>query len=62
MFRALLADPQEALHKRHLEYCVRVNVSWLWHGCSFTASNIPNAVCVTPPEDEQVMFETCRGL
>jgi hypothetical protein len=25
------------------------------------ACNIPNAVCVTPPEDEQVMLETCRG-
>jgi hypothetical protein len=24
MFRALLAQPQEALHKRHLLYCVRV--------------------------------------
>jgi hypothetical protein len=24
MFRALLARPQEALHKRHLVYCVRV--------------------------------------
>jgi hypothetical protein len=23
-FRALLAHPQEALHKRHLVYCVRV--------------------------------------
>jgi hypothetical protein len=23
MFRALLAHPQEALHKRHLVYCVR---------------------------------------
>jgi hypothetical protein len=23
--------------------------------------NIPSAVCVAPPEDEQVMFETCRG-
>jgi hypothetical protein len=29
MFRALLAHPQEALHKRHLVYCVRVKVSWL---------------------------------
>jgi hypothetical protein len=28
MFRALLAHPQEALHKQHLTYCVRV-VSWL---------------------------------
>jgi hypothetical protein len=25
------------------------------------ARNIPNAVCVAPPEDEQVMLETCRG-
>jgi hypothetical protein len=24
MFRALLAHPKEALHKRHLVYCVRV--------------------------------------
>jgi hypothetical protein len=24
MFRALFAHPQEALHKRHLVYCVRV--------------------------------------
>jgi hypothetical protein len=24
MFRALLAHPQEALHKRHLVYCMRV--------------------------------------
>jgi hypothetical protein len=24
MFRELLAHPQEALHKRHLVYCVRV--------------------------------------
>jgi hypothetical protein len=24
MFRALLAHPQEALHKGHLVYCVRV--------------------------------------
>jgi hypothetical protein len=26
MFRALLAHPQEALHKRHLVYCVRMSV------------------------------------
>jgi hypothetical protein len=25
------------------------------------ARNIPNAVCVAPPEEEQVMLETCRG-
>jgi hypothetical protein len=44
MFRALLAHPQESLHKRHLVY----------------ARNILNAVCVATPEDEQVMLETCR--
>jgi hypothetical protein len=37
-------------------------VSWLWHGCSETATvtlyarNIPNAVCESSPEDEQVML------
>jgi hypothetical protein len=24
-------------------------------------SNIPSVVCASPPEDEQVMLETCRG-
>jgi hypothetical protein len=26
------------------------------------ARNTPNAFCAAPPEDEQVMLETCRGL
>jgi hypothetical protein len=26
------------------------------------ARNIPNVVCGAPPEDEQVMLETCRGI
>jgi hypothetical protein len=52
MFRALFAHPQKTLHKRHLVYCVRV---------MSVAHNIPSAVCVTPPDDEQVMLETCRG-
>jgi hypothetical protein len=70
MFRALLAHLQEALHKRHLVYCVRV----MSVGCTRTgvelqrsrltyeyhASSIPSDVCVAPPEDEQVMLETCR--
>jgi hypothetical protein len=69
MFQALLAHPQEALHKRHLVYCVRV----MSVGCAtialqtwrskltLYARNIPSAVCIAPPEDEQVMLETCRG-
>jgi hypothetical protein len=48
MFRALLAHPQEAVHKQHLVYCVRV-------------MSIGSTDCTAPPEDEQVMFETCRG-
>jgi hypothetical protein len=62
MFRTLLAHPQEALHKRHLVYCVRIMSA----GCatiavSLYARNIPSAVCAATPEDEQVMLETCRG-
>jgi hypothetical protein len=70
MFRALLVYPQEALNKRHLVYCVRVmSVGSAtiavklqsWH-CQLTlyARNIPSAVCLAPPEDEQVLLETCR--
>jgi hypothetical protein len=72
MFRALLAHPQESLHKRHLVYCVHI----MSVGCGTVvvslqqchsqltqhARSIPNAVCVSPPEDEQVMLEICRGL
>jgi hypothetical protein len=57
MFRGLLAHPQEVLHKRHLVYCVRV----MSVGCSQLNYNIPSAVCVAPPEGEQVMLETFRG-
>jgi hypothetical protein len=52
MCRALLAQPQEVLHKRHLVYCVCMSV-----GCG-TVAVLANAA---PPEDEQVMIETCRG-
>jgi hypothetical protein len=27
-----------------------------------TLTQLPSAVCAAPPEDEQVMLETCRGL
>jgi hypothetical protein len=65
MFRALFAHPQEAHHKRHLVYCVCVmseaeaEASILVQPADIT--NIPSAVCVAPPEDEQAMLETCRG-
>jgi hypothetical protein len=64
MFQALLAHPQEALHIGHLVHCVRI-MSVSLQPChsqlTLYARNIPNALCVAPPEDEQVMLETCRG-
>jgi hypothetical protein len=50
MFQALLSHPQEVLYKRHLVYCVRVMSA----GC--TCIGVP-----APPEDEQVMLETCKA-
>jgi hypothetical protein len=33
-----------------------------WHTqLTLYTRNIPNDVCVAPPEDEQIMLETCRG-
>jgi hypothetical protein len=61
VFRVLLTYPQEAaLHKRHLVQCVRI-MSVDHSQLTLYARNISSAVCVEPPEDEQVMFETCRG-
>jgi hypothetical protein len=56
MFRALLAQPQVPLHKKHLVYCVRVMSVGCYQGCS---SN-PSAVCAAYPEDQQVMLQICR--
>jgi hypothetical protein len=62
MFRALPAHSQEAPHKRHLVYCVRVTSVGCYHGWSETgvSDNIRIAVCVARPENEQVMLETCK--
>jgi hypothetical protein len=54
MVRALLAHPQEALHKRHLVYCVRV----MSVGCARIGVEHQFH---SNPEDEQVMLETFRG-
>jgi hypothetical protein len=51
MFQALLAHPQEVILKWHLVYCMYV----MPVGCT------NYAICVVPPEDEQVMLETRRG-
>jgi hypothetical protein len=56
MFGALLLHPQ-------LQCCGTVAVSLQSCHSQLTlyARNIPNAVRVAPPEDEQVMLQTCRG-
>jgi hypothetical protein len=48
LFRALLAHPQEVLHKRHLVYCACV----ISVGCTRIEA---------PPEDEQEKLETGGG-
>jgi hypothetical protein len=55
-FRALFAHPQVALHKRHLVYCVRMP-----QPTDIIRTQYTKAVCAGPPEDKQVMLETCRG-
>jgi hypothetical protein len=61
MFRVLLAHPQEALHKRHLVYCVH----FMSVGCtrigvelqSWCSTQYTKCRCAEPPENEQVMLE-----
>jgi hypothetical protein len=54
MFRALLAHLQEAIHKQHLVYGVRVmSVGCYqdWSGTAFhynSGNHIPSAVCTLP--------------
>jgi hypothetical protein len=62
VFRALLAHPQEVLDKRQVVKCLRImSVGCTTLGVKEHARNMKNAVCVAPPEDEQVIRETCRG-
>jgi hypothetical protein len=56
MFRKLLAHPQEALGILRAFHSSPGSRQLTQHAC-----NMPSAACVAPPEDEQVMLETCRG-
>jgi hypothetical protein len=67
MFRALFAHHQEALHIQQLVYVVRIMsaasytptlVAAIRHNI---AQNIPIVAYAVPPEDGQVVVETCRG-
>jgi hypothetical protein len=65
MFQTLLSHLQEALHKQQLVHYMSV----ISVGCTNPGSkqqnqlvrNIPIVVCAAPPEDEQLVLETCRG-
>jgi hypothetical protein len=65
MFRPLLVHLQEALHKQHLVYCVRAMsvgcILILVQPTDITHTQYTKCRCVSPPEDEQVMLETCTG-
>jgi hypothetical protein len=66
MFRALLAYPQEVLHRWHLVYCMCVMSGDCTKEtlCSQLTKHVCTtliAACLIPPEDEQVMLETCTG-
>jgi hypothetical protein len=67
MILALLAHPREALHKRHLVYCVRVmSVGCTRFGVELVSETqpthviTPDSVCALPPEDGRVTPETYR--
>jgi hypothetical protein len=70
MFRASLAHPQEALHKHSFGGCCRCRL-FTSYGLTITREQSTsitarythqNCVRVVPPEDGQVMPETCRGF
>jgi hypothetical protein len=61
MVPALLAHTQEAF-TNGIWYIAFLKLQPCHSQLTLYARNIPNAVCVAPPEDEKVMHETCRGL
>jgi hypothetical protein len=53
-FRALLAHPQEVLHKQHFVYCVRV----MPVGCDTTA--VTTAIVAQPTDITRTQYTNCR--
>jgi hypothetical protein len=47
MFRALFAHPQEALHKRHLAYCVRIMQFHCNHATANSLSSFQHPIYCT---------------
>jgi hypothetical protein len=72
MYRALLTYPPEVLNTRHLVHCMRImlvgcgtfavnSLQLCFRQLTLYARNKPSAVCRAPPEDKQVMLDTCEG-
>jgi hypothetical protein len=67
MFRAFTDHPQEAMHKRHLVYCLRfmsagcTNIEVDFNPGAANWHNTHAIYKIPPPENEQVTLETCRG-
>jgi hypothetical protein len=61
MLRALLAHLQEALHKQQLVYWMPIISAGCWSSSQQTYACNIKIVYAAPPEDEQVVLETCRG-
>jgi hypothetical protein len=58
MFRTLLACPQQALHKRHLVYCVHVMLV----GCTKIGVELgaANPLLVQPTDITRTQYTKCR--
>jgi hypothetical protein len=62
MFRARLAHLQEALNKQQMVVlCLLAAVPLQPWQQPTDARSVPIVVCAAPPEDEQVVLETCRS-
>jgi hypothetical protein len=60
-YKSMQVPIDTASHTRRLGCTVPVSPQ-LCHSQLTYAHSIPNVICVAPPEDEQVVLETCRGL
>jgi hypothetical protein len=67
-FHSIFEDHRASTYFEHYLLILRIrctNGIWYIRNCHsqliLYIHNIPNAVCVVPPEDEQVMLETYRG-
>jgi hypothetical protein len=61
-FMSTMTNQYNQTNVMYLSFTVAVSLQPCHSHLTLYARTIPNSVCVAPPEDEQVMLETCRGL